>query len=145
MDIASGPWTESHIREYLTSTVIPVRIASTGNVGPLVQSLWFAFDEEALWCCTQHDSVLAKRLSRDARLGFEVAADSPPYKGVRGRGLAELIPSAAATLLPRLIDRYLGDTNTPLADWLLSRIETETAIRISQIRVTTWDYTPRMA
>jgi hypothetical protein len=145
MDIASGPWTESHIREYLTSTVIPVRIASAGNVGPLVQSLWFLFEEDALWCCTQHDSVLAKRVARDTRLGFEVAADVPPYKGVRGRGIAELQPSAAAPLLPRLIDRYLGDTNASLANWLLSRIGTETAIRISQIRVTSWDYTPRMA
>jgi hypothetical protein len=145
MDIASGPWTESQIRDYLTSTVIPVRIASAGNVGPLVQSLWFAFDEDALWCCTQYDSVLAKRVARDPRLGFEVGADSPPYKGVRGRGIAELIPSAASTLLPRLIDRYLGDTNAPLAKWLLSRMESETVIRISDIRVTTWDYTPRMA
>jgi hypothetical protein len=144
MEIASGPWVESEIRHYLESTVIPIRIASTGKVGPLVQSLWFAFDDGALWCCTQHDSVLALRLARDPRLGFEVAADSQPYRGVRGRGIAELIPHAATPLLPRLIDRYLGDTNPPLANWLLSRIETETAIRITQIRATTWDYTPRM-
>jgi hypothetical protein len=145
MEIASGPWSESEIRDYLQSTVIPVRIASTGSVGPLVQSLWFAFDGDALWCCTQRDSVLATRLGRDPRLGFEVAADLPPYRGVRGRGHAELVPSAAAELLPQLIDRYLGDTNPPLASWLLGRLETETAIRIAHLRVTTWDYTPRMA
>ena len=47
-------------------------------------------------------------------------------------------------MLPRLIDRYVGDTESPLGAWLLSRIDTEVAIRIDGLAVTSWDYTPRM-
>lgn len=145
MEIVSGPWTRSEITDYLASTVIPIRLASVGTKGPLVQSLWFAFDDEALWCCTQQDSVLAQRLARDPRVGFEIAGDMPPYRGVRGRGIAELTPKAAPRLLPQLIERYLGQTEPALATWLLSRLSTETALRITQLRLTSWDYAPRMA
>ena len=145
MDIASGPWSAQTIGEFLSTTVIPVRLASTGSAGPLVQSLWFTWLEDALWCCTQADSVLASRIARDPRVGFEIAGDEPPYRGVRGRGHAEFRPDAAAALLPMLITRYLGSTQGDLASWLLSRVESETAIRIHDLRVTSWDYTPRMA
>lgn len=145
MEIASGPWSAETIAEFLADAVIPVRLASTGSAGPLVQSLWFTWMDDALWCCTQSDSVLASRVARDSRVGFEIAGDDPPYRGVRGRGLAEFRPEAAATLLPMLITRYLGSTEGDLATWLLGRMDTETAIRIHDLRVTSWDYTPRMA
>lgn len=145
VEIASGPWSADTITEFLTKAVIPIRLASTGSVGPLVQSLWFTWMEDALWCCTQADSVLASRIARDSRVGFEIAGDEPPYRGVRGRGHAEFRPDAAATLLPMLITRYLGSTDGELAAWLLSRVDSETAIRIHDLRVTSWDYTPRMA
>lgn len=145
MEIASGPWSADTITAFLADAVIPVRLASTGSVGPLVQSLWFTWMDDALWCCTQSDSVLASRIARDPRVGFEIAGDDPPYRGVRGRGTAELRPDAAATLLPILITRYLGSTGGELATWLLSRMDTETSIRIHDLRVTSWDYTPRMA
>jgi hypothetical protein len=144
MEIRSGPWSESHITQYLQQTTIPIRIASIGSVGPLVQSLWFMFDGTCLWCCTQQDSVLANRLARDSRVGFEIASDLPPYRGVRGRGTATLHHDAAADLLPQLITRYLGNESSDLAAWLLARIETEVAIEIGDLLVTSWDYTPRM-
>ena len=46
-----------------------------------------------------------------------------------------LLPERAATVLPRLISRYLGDEPGPLASWLLSRVDSEVAIRISDLRV----------
>lgn len=141
--IRSGPWSADQVTSYLTQTCIPVRLASHGSF-PLVQSLWFTYDEGALWCATQADSVLARRLRRDGRCGFEVSADTPPYRGVRGTGQATLVPEAAADVLPRLIRRYQGQDSTPLADWLLSRIATEVAVRIDGLTLTSWDYSGRM-
>ena len=141
--LRSGPWSRDEVRAHLQSSVIPLRLASSGRY-PLVQSLWFLFEDDALWCATQEDSVLARRLHRDARCGWEVAADDPPYRGVRGTGHATMEKAAAADVLPRLIARYLGDTESPLGAWLLSRIDTEVAIRIDGLSVTSWDYTPRM-
>ena len=142
-DIRSGPWSANQIDAHLRSATIPIRLASSGTF-PLVQSLWFTFDGTALWCATPRDSVLSKRLSRANGIGFEVAADTPPYFGVRGTGRAQLLPADAATVLPRLIDKYLGDQTAPLAKWLLSRLDEEVAIRIDSLALSSWDYSARM-
>lgn len=146
MHIVSGPWDETQITGYLADSAIPMRLATSGSQAPIVQSLWFAFADDALWCCTRADALLTRRLRRSPNCGFEIAGDLPPYKGVRGTGVAELHSSAkAATVLPRLIDRYLGDRDAPLAAWLMSRIDDEVAIRIGSLRVTSYDFTARMS
>jgi hypothetical protein len=144
VEISSGPWDRSQIEAFLDQAIIPIRIASAGRNSPLVQSLWFLRDDDSLWCCTQRDAVLTRRLSRSPRCGFEVSGDQPPYRGVRGSAEAEMIPARAGDVLPRLIARYLGNSPGPLADWLLSRLDREVAIRFHSLRVTTFDFTSRM-
>lgn len=141
--VRSGPWSPTQIESFLRDTVIPVRLATVGKRGPLVQSVWFLYEDASLWCATQADSVLAKRLRRDPHVGWEVAADTPPYRGVRGTGVADLHRNAQ-TILEQLIDRY-GQAGTPLADWLLARTDSEVAIRIADLRLTSWDYADRMS
>ncbi len=143
--VLSGPWDTDEIRGFLEETAIPIRLATQGSQGPLVQSVWFRFDGDAIWCCTQADSVLARRLRRDPRCGFEVAADTPPYRGVRGRAVAEFHTDRSEEVLNDLIDRYLDDDNPQLAEWLQSRVDDEVAIRLGQLRLSTWDYSPRMS
>lgn len=143
LTIRSGAWSADQVTTYLAETRIPIRLASHGTF-PLVQSLWFTYEDGALWCATQADSVLARRLRRDARCGFEISGDTPPYRGIRGTGHAALVPEAASEVLPRLIQRYQGAEPTALADWLMSRIATEVAIRIDGLTVTSWDYSARM-
>lgn len=145
IDVRSGPWDRSAIENFLGETVIPVRIASAGKTSPLVQSLWFLYAESAIWCCTRADAVLTRRLLSDPRCGFEVSGDLPPYRGVRGSGRAEILPDRAPDILPRLIARYLGDESSSLGDWLMSRLDLEVAIRIDDLRVTTFDFTQRMS
>ncbi len=145
LDVISGPWSPRQIEAHLTEARIPVRLASNGESFPLVQSLWFAYEDAALLCCTQEDSVVARRLRRDPRCAFEVSADQPPYRGVRGRGIATVASAGAADLLPRLIERYLGTEATPISDRLLSKVDSEVVIRIDDLSVTSWDYSGRMA
>ena len=141
--VRSGPWDADAITEYLTSTVIPIRFATSGRY-PLVQSLWYSFDHAALWCATQQDSVLARRIHRDARIAFEVSADSPPYCGVRGTGTAHLVPEAAERVLTDLLTRYDVAVGSQLRTWLLSRLDTEVAIRVDGLALTSWDFRHRM-
>lgn len=145
IDVRSGPWDRPRIEEFLTETVIPVRIASAGRTSPLVQSLWFLYEDDAIWCCTQREAILTRRLTASPDCGFEVSGDSPPYRGVRGTAKAEILPDRAAQVLPRLIHRYLGDAPNQLASWLLSRLDREVAIRLYDLRVTSFDFTTRMS
>lgn len=144
VEIRSGPWDLVAIEGYLDSAVIPLRLATKGSSWPLVQSLWFLLDGSALWCCTQHDSVVAKRLRKSPECAFEIAADTPPYRGVRGRGIASLDPEPAGDLLERLIARYLAGRDSSLAAWLRAQVADEVAIRIDTLSVSSWDYSSRM-
>ena len=83
-------------------------------------------------------------LRRNPRCAFEVAADEPPYCGVRGQARAEIDPHRGEEILRRLLIRYLGGTDSSLAQWLLSRANQEVAIRLSPVNVFTWDYSQRM-
>ncbi len=141
---AKGPWNSDQITTFLRDTTIPIRVSSMGSAGPIVQSLWFIYSDNALWCATQATSVLAKRLAADNRIGFEVAADTPPYRGVRGTGRATLHPELAEKVLRQLIARYQGESETDLSSWLLSRLDKEVAVRIDALSLATWDFSGRM-
>ncbi len=143
--VRSGPWDMDQVAEFLLASVIPIRLATSGLHGPLVQSLWFEWDRGALWCATQQDAVVARRLEANPVCGFEVAADRPPYRGVRGQARAGILPAEAPTVLPRLLDRYLAAGYPQLRRWLESRLSTEVALRLELLSVSSWDYSPRMA
>ena len=64
--------------------------------------------------------------------------------GVRGKGCAKLVSEKGPEVLEKLIDRYLDDSNKDLANWLLTRKETEIAISIDPIWIYSWDYSGRM-
>ena len=87
-----GPWSVTRtLYEFLEHVVIPMRIGVESSSGcPLVLSLWFIAEGYELLGATQSSSVLARSLERTARCGFEVAADAPPYRGVRGQAHVEL-------------------------------------------------------
>jgi nitroimidazol reductase NimA-like FMN-containing flavoprotein (pyridoxamine 5'-phosphate oxidase superfamily) len=140
----SGPWDESAIDRFLAETVIPIRIATVGRSGPLVQSMWFAWDGGTFWCATQDSALVVQRLTADPRCGFEVAGDTLPYRGVRGSGLAEVRRDEGREVLQRLIGRYLGGAETELGAWLLSRADREVAIAIRPDTMASWDYRRRM-
>jgi hypothetical protein len=106
--------------------------------------MWFTWDGTALWCATQRQALVVTRLGRDPRVGFEVAADSPPYRGVRGSGRATVVPERGESVLRGLLQRYQGGDSTPLARWLLSRVADEVALRVVPTSLTTWDYSRRM-
>ena len=72
----------------------------------------------------------------DAHIHF-----TPPELKAR---LAELSEEGGADTLKSLIDRYLGQTNASLGDWLLSRSEEELALCVEIQRFFSWDYRKRM-
>ncbi len=141
----TGPWTESRVQEFLAEACIPVRLAANTDSGfPIVISLWFLAEDEEILAVVHRDARIAKRLEADARCAFEIAPDQPPYRGVRGQATASLDADGAAALLERLLDRYLGSTDSSLGRFLLARAEEELIVRLRPIWIASWDYTERM-
>ena len=147
MNVApDSAWTEAAIRAFLDDFVAPLRLAAVDAGGfPRVCSLWVRRRGAVLVCATQRDAWITRALERDARCGFELAPNTPPYFGVRGRGVARVETEGGHDELGRLIDRYLGDRSSDLARWLLSRTKHEVVLAIDIDSITSWDYRGRMA
>lgn len=141
----SGAWRRDEIQRFLEDTRVPLRLGLLDrDGGPLVVSLWFAVEDGALWCATAADSYVARRLQEDPRCGFEVAPENPPYRGIRGRGVARLVPERGDEWRERLAHRYLGETPTAFRRWLLGQRRPETAVALVPETLRSWDYRARM-
>lgn len=141
----TGPWTPSRVREFLAEARIPMRLAANTPSGfPVVLSLWFLPEDDELLAAVHRNARIAKRLQMDPRCAFEIAPNDPPYRGVRGQAIAGLESKGATELLKRLLDRYLGSTDSRLGRFLLARADEELVIRLRPTRITSWDYSRRM-
>ena len=140
----NGAWDAHRAADHLDATVIPVRLSFLDPDGhPRVLSLWFVHQAGHLWCATRPSAVVARAVERDARVGVEVAADRPPYCGVRGRGRAVVHPEKGAEVLRLLIGRYL-EPDDVLIPKLLAGADDEVAIEIIPESWHSWDFSSRM-
>ncbi|MBK6286088.1 MAG: pyridoxamine 5'-phosphate oxidase family protein [Gammaproteobacteria bacterium] len=138
-------WDAARIERFLVQSTIPARVACNAGHGfPLLNSLWFEYRDDSLWFATHESSAILGFLRRDPRCAFEIAVNEPPYCGVRGQARGEISRDGAGELLERLIERYLGDSNPDLSNWLLGRSEQECLICLRPTWLTAWDYSPRM-
>lgn len=142
---SSERWSQEAITSFLQQMRIPLRLASVTNTGwPLVISLWYLYENGRFYCATQKTAKIISHLKREPRCAFEVAADQPPYRGMRGQGKAVILPERGEEILSRLLERYFQNTSSTFAQWLLARSQQEVAIEIEPVALTTWDYTARM-
>lgn len=132
-------------QHYLTHTKIPLRLSCTTSSGwPVVLSLWYLQEGQALYCATQQGAKVVSYLEHDPRCALEIAGDLPPYCGLRGQARAVIEPDRGPAILEKLLVRYLGGTDSSLAQKLLAKSDTEVAIRLEPVNIHTWDFTPRM-
>jgi len=141
----TGCWTTAQAERFLAASRLPLHLASNGRTGhPLMATLWYLPLDGRIWCATQRTARVAQQLEADPRCAFEVAVDTIPYRGVRGRAVAGLYPERGEAILRSLIDRYLDDADSPLARWLLTRTEHEVAIALEPVSLSSWDFSARM-
>ena len=97
------------MQAFLENVRIPVRLASKTKTGwPMVVSLWFLHRDGFLYCATQKSAKIVSYLRNDARCAFEIAADQPPYCGIRGQARARIDDRFGGEMLEQLLIRYLG-------------------------------------
>lgn len=140
-----GPWSESEIRNFLEEVTIPLRLAVTKPDGSLwIVALWFRYQDDYLECATGANADLVRFLEANQRVGFDVSTNEVPYRGIRGSGHVSLTPDTQLDLLRSLIRRYLGDTESTLAQQLLMTERDEVRIRIKPEAIFSWDFSKRM-
>ena len=141
-----GPWNAGTVERFLADAVIPARIGVlAGNGAPLVLSLWFLHRDGAIWCACNKKARVIELLGKNPRCGFEIAAETPPYRGVRGQGTARLDAPGGAGVLTDLLERYRIPSQSRLAKMLAAEAVNEVAIRIEPEWMTSWDFSARMA
>ncbi|HEY5735964.1 MAG TPA: pyridoxamine 5'-phosphate oxidase family protein [Nitrosopumilus sp.] len=124
---------------------IPIRIAFIKPDGsPNIISLWYELIGGKIYCATQKKAKIVSYLEKNPRCGFEIAADKPPYKGLRGSGLAKIIPADGKKTLSLLMTKYLGDKTSTLSQYLQKNLTTEVAIEITPEKIVYYDYSKRM-
>ena len=139
-----GPWSLVETVAFMHETNAPMRLAVNGASGfPILTPLWHIWIEGASWAAVKPNSAIARALRRDPRCAFDISIETPPYKGVRGRGHANIEPNGAS-LLQRLLDRYMGAEAPNFQARLLRDSKDECAICIQPTQMTSWDFSKRM-
>jgi nitroimidazol reductase NimA-like FMN-containing flavoprotein (pyridoxamine 5'-phosphate oxidase superfamily) len=144
MDV-DGAWSTGRAEQFLRERTIPVRLAChTPSGGLWMLSLWYRYRDGRLECATGADADVVRYLRADPAVAFEISTNQPPYRGVRGAGTVDIAPDEDRETLRALIERYLGDTDVPLAERLLDPEREEVRLTVDVERAYTWDFSNRM-
>ena len=107
-------------------------------------SLWYVCKDGKIYCATQKTAKIVSYLQKNPLCGFEIAADKPPYKGIRGEGTVQILNETGECVLDLLIDKYLGEKESTLSEFLKSNSKTEVALQITPQKIFNYDYSKRM-
>lgn len=134
-----------NLDDLLYEKKIPIRISCIKPDGyPIVVSLWYAVIDNHIYCATQKNSKIVSYLKKNPLCGFEIASDTPPYRGIRGEGNIEILYEKGMDILNILIDKYLGPQEITLSKLLKKNSSSEVAIKISPKHIVNYDYSNRM-
>ena len=140
-----GRWSEDEVDTFLAETVVPIRLATTRPDGSLwIVTLWYRHRDGVIECATPATADVVRFLDHDAAVAFDVSTNGMPYRGIRGSGIADVSPDPEKTVLGDLLERYLGGTESTLAESLLDEDRDEVRIRIEPRTIYSWDFADRM-
>ena len=133
------------IDKFISDSKIPIRIAFMKSTDlPAVISLWYVCKDGKIYCAAQKTAKIVSYLQKNPVCGFEIAADKPPYKGMRGEGTAIILNETGAYVLELLMEKYLGKKESTLSKFLRDNSKTEVAIEITPQKIFHYDYSKRM-
>ncbi|WP_237087616.1 pyridoxamine 5'-phosphate oxidase family protein [Nitrosopumilus piranensis] len=135
----------SKIDYMLSDTKIPIRLAFIKPDGfPNILSLWYEEINGKIFCATQKSAKIVSYIQKNPSCGFEIAADNPPYKGVRGSGTARILENKGQEILNILMKKYLGEKESTLSKFLKEHSSNEVGIEITPSKIFNYDYSKRM-
>ena len=133
------------INSFIPDVKIPIRIGFAKSDGvSAVISLWYVCKYGKIYCAVQKTAKIVSYLQKNPVCGFEIAADKPPYKGIRSEGPIRILNETGAYVLDLLLDKYLGEIESTLSKFLRDNSKTEMTIEITPQKIFHYDYSERM-
>lgn len=138
--------TRGEIEKFLDSK-LNLQLATTDDQGePNIQPVWFYYDKdgEKLLITTSKLARKTQNLRNKPVVYFSMDDENPPYKGVKGKGIATLVedPNRTVPQGDRISMKYLGTLDHPIAKMISegSKNGDNVLIEISPKFFSTWDY-----
>ena len=138
--------TREEIERFLESK-LNLQLATIDQKGePNIQPVWFYYDRdgEKLTISTSKSAKKTQNLRDKPVVYFSVDDENLPYKGVKGRGIANIVEDTdrVVSLADRISMKYLGTLDHPIAKTItdISKKGEVVIVEISPKFFSSWDY-----
>jgi nitroimidazol reductase NimA-like FMN-containing flavoprotein (pyridoxamine 5'-phosphate oxidase superfamily) len=138
--------TKEEIDRFLESKLM-LQMSTIDEQGePNIQPVWFYYDKnrEKLLVTTSKIAKKTKNLRKKPILYFSIDDSNFPYKGVKGKGLANIVEDPKITVSEgeKISLKYLGTLDHPIAKMITESSQNgkNVLIEISPKFFSTWDY-----
>jgi PPOX class probable F420-dependent enzyme len=138
--------TGEEVERFLESK-LNLQIATIDKQGdPNIQPVWFYYDKDEgkLLITTSKLAKKTQNLRNRPTIYFSIDDEKPPYKGVKGKGIATIIedPNRIVPKADRISMKYLGTLDHPVAKMITdhSKKGEVVLVEISPKFFSTWDY-----
>ncbi len=133
--------------ERFLESKLNLQIATIDERGePNIQPVWFYYDkdERKLLLTTSKLAKKTQNLRNRPTIYFSIDDENPPYKGVKGKGIATMVEDANR-IVPRadkISMKYLGTLDHPVAKMITDGAKKGEVVlvEISPKFFSTWDY-----
>jgi nitroimidazol reductase NimA-like FMN-containing flavoprotein (pyridoxamine 5'-phosphate oxidase superfamily) len=137
---------QSEIDAFLTNSRTPLRLGTIDSKGdPMIHPVWFNYWNGRLYVFSLKNDRKVRNIRGKKTVYFSVDTDAEPHKGVKGKGTAVLLTDLGKTvpLTEKIVAKYLGDLNTPMAKRMMDGVKKETTVlvEITPLYFSAWDYT----
>lgn len=139
--------TEKEIRTFLSDSKLNLHLGTVDSHHyPNIHPTWYIYDDskDIIFVETGKHSKKTKNLKRNDKIYFCVDDGNPPYKGIRGKGNVTILsdPSANLPIAEKIMLKYLGSTDHPMAKTLLENVMNGNSVilEITPKYYSTWDY-----
>ena len=138
--------TEEEAERFLESK-LNLQIATIDEKGePNIQPVWFYYDKDEgkLLIITSKLAKKTQNLRNRPTIYFSVDDENPPYKGVKGKGIATIVedPNRIVPQAEKISMKYLGTLDHPAAKEMADRSKNGEGVlvEISPKFFSTWDF-----
>jgi PPOX class probable F420-dependent enzyme len=148
IDATSGiPGMTREEAERFLESKLNLQIATIDEkVEPNIQPVWFYYDKDEgkLLIITSKLGKKTQNLRNRPTIYFSVDDENPPYKGVKGKGIATIVedPNRIIPQAEKISMKYLGTVNHPAAKEMADRSKNGEGVlvEISPKFFSTWDF-----